>query len=65
MGFCLYQYRLICIYFLDGGAKRVGGTVMGEGSGKINLVWTTKGPMSRQGMFLVKRHPEPQGLLSD
>ena len=30
---------------LDGGAKRVGGTVMGEGSGKINLVWTTKGPM--------------------
>lgn len=28
----------------DGEAKCVGGTRTGEEGGKINLVWTTKGP---------------------
>ena len=30
---------------LDDGVKCVGGTMTGEEGGKINLVWTTKGPM--------------------
>ena len=37
---------------LDGGAKCVGRTVTGEGSSKINLVWTTKGPMCETSLVV-------------